>query len=163
MMEAREVPVCLLVLLFCAASCWLMASAVQVTARGKRGAGSGVVPKEIFSSRKFFPSAHMLEFPVTTHKRRTEAGTEADAFAAHTHTTGAAGGQHHTHTHLTSRKHTQNTHHTRSNPFHHTSVRLLLSRPAAPAPSCSVAVAIPRPPTSDSHVCVKRSGRRSIR
>ena len=30
MMEAREVPVCLLVLLFCAASCWLMASAVQV-------------------------------------------------------------------------------------------------------------------------------------
>ena len=30
----------------------------------------------------------MLEFPVTTHKRRTEAGTEADAFAAHTHTTG---------------------------------------------------------------------------
>ena len=86
-------PVCLLVLLFCAASCWLIASAARVDrvwqarCRLERRA------------RKFFPLVHALEFPVTTHKRRTEAGTEADAFAAHTHTTGAAGGQHHTHTH----------------------------------------------------------------
>ena len=43
---------------------------------------------EIFPSRKFLPLGHALEFPVTTHKRRTEAGTEADALAAHTHTTG---------------------------------------------------------------------------
>ena len=116
MMEAREVPVCLLVLLFCAASCWLMASAVRVDRVWQARCRLERRAREIFPSRKFFPSAHMLEFPVTTHKRRTEAGTEADAFAAHTHTTGAAGGQHHTHTHLTSRKHTQNTHHTRSNP-----------------------------------------------
>ena len=75
-------PVCLLVLLFCAASCWLIASAARVDrvwqarCRLERRA------------RKFFPLVHALEFPVTTHKRRTEAGTEADAFAAHTHTTG---------------------------------------------------------------------------
>ena len=109
MMEAREVPVCLLVLLFCAASCWLIASAARVDRVWQARCRLERRAREIFS-RKFLPLVHALEFPVTTHKRRTEAGTEADAFAAHTHTTGAAGGQHHTHTHTSRVENTHKTH-----------------------------------------------------
>ena len=101
-----------------------------VLAHGECSAGrprvASAVQARASCPRKFFPHGNFFLRRTCSNflSQRTRGAPRpgrrlTPLLLTHTPQVPPGGSTTHTHTHLTSRKHTQNTHHTRSNPFHH--------------------------------------------